>query len=329
METDTLNNSATVGTLSLRVSVTDLCQNRCLYCSPPEGVKLFPRWRVLRHEQILRFVQIIKKHFRLEKLRITGGEPLVRSGILDFIRMLADEGVEDMAMTSNGLGLAEHASELARAGLKRITVSLDSIDAGTYRKITRGGDVRAVLAGIEAADQVNLTPIKINATLLRGINDSEAGDLVEFAISRGFRLRFIELMPIGEGVREFKRWFVSSQEILDRLGQEFEIEALPRKVGSTSREFTVKTPGGQRGIIGVISSASQPFCADCNRLRLTATGELIGCLANGFGQSVFPLLATAEPVDEAKVISRVRAVMRQKRSDRGFSSGRNMVKVGG
>ena len=329
METDTLNSSATVVPVSLRVSVTDLCQNRCLYCTPPEGVELFPRWRVLRYEQILRFVQIIKKHFGLQKLRITGGEPLVRSGILDFIRMLADEEVEDLAMTTNGLALAEYASELGRAGLKRITVSLDSIAVETYRRITRGGDVRAVLAGIEAATGANLTPIKINATLLRGINDSEAGDLIEFAISRGVRLRFIELMPIGEAAKQFNHWFVSSQEVLDRLGQKFEIEALPRKVGSTSREFSVSTPSGQKGIIGVISSASQPFCADCKRLRLTATGELIGCLANGFGQSVFPLLATAGPVDEDQVTARVRAVMSQKRSDRGFSSGRNMVKVGG
>lgn len=329
METDTLNSSATVVPISLRVSVTDLCQNRCLYCTPPEGVKLFPRWRVLRYEQILRFVQIIKKHFGLQKLRITGGEPLVRSGILDFVRMLANEGIEDIAMTTNGLALAEHALELARAGLKRVTVSLDSIAVETYRRISRGGDVRAVLAGIEAAAQGNLAPIKLNATLLRGINDNEAVDLVEFAISRGFRLRFIELMPIGEGAKEFNRWFVSSQEVLDRLGQESEIKALPRKVGSTSREFSVKTSAGQVGIIGVISSASQPFCADCNRLRLTATGELIGCLANGLGQSIFPLLATAGAVDEAQVVRRVRAVMSHKRSDRGFSSRRNMVKVGG
>ena len=329
METDTLNSSATVAGVSLRVSVTDLCQNRCLYCTPPEGVKLFPRWRVLRYEQILRFVQIIKKHFGLRKVRITGGEPLVRSDILDFVRMLANEGIEDIAMTTNGLGLAEHASALDRAGLKRVTVSLNSITAQTYRQITRGGDVRAVLAGIEAAAGAKLEPIKLNATLLRGINDNEAVELVEFAISRGFRLRFIELMPIGEAAKEFDRWFVSSQEVLDRLGQESEIKALPRTAGSTSREFSVKTSSGLTGIIGVISSTSQPFCADCNRLRLTATGELIGCLANGLGESVFPLLSTAEAVDEAQVIARVRAVMSQKRSDHGFSSGRNMVKVGG
>ena len=329
MQANVLGNSPRLGPVCLRISVTDLCQYRCLYCIPPQGVNLFPRSRVLRYEQIVKFLCLIRKHLGLTKVRITGGEPLVRSNIIEFVRMLAQKGVQDLAMTTNGRLLAEFAPKLRQAGLQRITVSLDSLNPETYRQITRGGDVHNILEGIKAAAAAELTPIKLNATLLRGINDSEVPALASFAIEQGLTLRFIELMPIGHAAKEFDRWFVSSQEVLEKLGKEFQLSPLPRRNGSSSREFSVRTTTGRTGTIGVISSSSQPFCDDCNRLRLTATGELIGCLAKGTSQGILPLLQARGPLDEAQILRHVHAVMAQKRTGPGFSSNRNMVKVGG
>lgn len=329
MATAGLNNPPSLGPVSLRISVTDLCQYRCLYCTPPEGVQLFPHWRILRYEEMLAFVRIINKHLGLSKVHLTGGEPLVRADILDFVGMLAQEGIEDLALTTNGKLLAELASRLHRAGLTRITVSLDSLNAETYRQITRGGDLQAALDGIEAAGRAGLAPLKLNTTVLRGINDSEITALAGFAVERGLTLRFIELMPLGYVAENFQRWFFSSQEVLETLEQEFEVQTLPRGASSSSREYSIKDSAGRSGTIGVISSTSQPFCGDCNRLRLTATGDLIGCLAKGRADSILSLLRTEGSIDEAQILRSVQTAMRHKRKGTDFSSDRNMVKVGG
>ncbi len=329
MATAGLNKSGSDGAVSLRISVTDLCQYRCLYCTPPEGVQLFSRWRILRYEEMLAFVRIVKKHLGLAKVRITGGEPLVRADVVDFVGMLAKEGIEDLALTTNGRLLAKLAPELCRAGLKRVTVSLDSLSAETYGQITRGGDLQAALDGIEAAQRVGLSPVRVNTTVLRGINDSEIVPLAGFAIEHGLTLRFIELMPLGYVAQNFQRWFFSSQEVLEALGREFEVQALLRGGGSSSREYSIRDSAGRGGTIGVISSTSQPFCCDCNRLRLTATGELIGCLAKGEGDTVLPLLRTEGAINEAQILRHAQEAMQQKRRGTDFSSDRNMVKVGG
>ena len=317
------------GPLTLRVSVTDRCQLRCLYCTPAEGVALFAHEQILRHEEIVEVVRVLARHFGLTKVRITGGEPLVRRGVADLVAMLAAEPAGELAMTTNGLRLPELAGELKRAGLTRINISLDSLDAATYRTLTRGGELSGALAGIDAAVAAGLTPVKLNATLLRGVNDSEAEALTEFALGRGLTMRFIELMPIGEARARFDEWFVPAREVIERLARLFELTELPRRPGSASREFHLAAPDGRTGAVGVISSFSQPFCGDCARLRLTATGELIGCLAKSEGLPVTPLLRRPGGPDGPAIAAAARAVLATKRTGCGFWNDRNMVKVGG
>jgi len=319
--------------VSLRVSVTDRCPYRCLYCMPAGGLPLFTHADILRYEEIIRVVRALKDLVGLTKVHVTGGEPLARRNVVDLVAMLATEGVEDLAMTTNGALLAEMAAGLKAAGLHRINVSLDSLDAETFRRITRGGELARTLAGIEAAAACGLAPVKLNATLLRGINDAEVVALTKFAIAHGMTMRFIELMPIGEAAGRFDEWFVPSQETLDRLGEEFTLAPLPRRPGSSSRDCRLAPATGETGVVGLISPTSQPFCSDCRRLRLTATGELIGCLARDGTESIVPILRSDPPLDDRRfaqeVLDKVRAAMRHKRRAADFSSVRNMGKVGG
>jgi len=317
------------GPLALRVSVTDRCQCRCVYCTPVEGVKLFAHEQILRHEEIVAVVRVLGRHFGLSKVRVTGGEPLVRRGVVDLVALLAAEAVGELAMTTNGFRLPELAGALKRAGLQRVNISIDSLDAACYRELTRGGDLSAALAGIDAAVAAGLSPVKLNATLLRGVNDSEAAALAEFAMARGLTMRFIELMPIGEARGRFDEWFVPARETLDRLRERFELTALPRRGGSASREFRIAARDGRTGTVGVISSASEPFCDDCARLRLTATGELIGCLARREGVPIAPLLRRDGGPDEPAIAAAARAVLAAKRTTCDFRNDRNMVQVGG
>lgn len=318
-----------VGPLSLRVSVTDRCPFRCLYCTPADGVPLFAHADILRYEEIAAFVRVLERHAGLTKVHVTGGEPLARRDIRHCVAMLAAEGVDDLALTTNGEALPELAAALREAGLRRVNVSLDSLDEATFARITRGGELGKVLAGIDAAVAAGLHPVKLNATLLRGLNDQEAPALADFAIGRGLTLRFIELMPVGEAADRFDQWFVPAAEVLTGLGRRFDLEPLPRRAGSSSRNYRVRAPDGRTGTIGVICPTSDPFCADCNRLRLTARGELIGCLARRDGFDILPLLRTDGPVDAEAVMAAVGRALRCKRDDATFQHRPNMAQIGG
>ena len=333
MEIDPVIPPDAAGPVSLRVSVTDRCPYRCLYCMPAGGLPLFTHADILRYEEIGRVVRALKDLVGLTKVHVTGGEPLARRNVVDLVAMLAAEGVEDLAMTTNGALLAEMAAGLKAAGLHRINVSLDSLNAETFRRITRGGELAQTLAGIEAAAACGLAPVKLNATLLRGINDAEVVALTKFAIGRGMTMRFIELMPIGEADAMSDEWFVPSQETLDRLGEEFTVTPLPRRPGSSSTEYRLAAATGETGVVGLISPTSRPFCGDCRRLRLTATGELIGCLARDGAESIVPIVRSDPPLDDRRfaqqVLDKAQAAMGRKRRRSGFTSARNMGKVGG
>lgn len=315
--------------ISLRISVTDRCQLRCRYCMPPEGIAKRGHDEILRFEQIVRFVRILKSHFGLAKVHLTGGEPLVRPGIVDLIAMLADEGIDDLALTTNGQALADLAAELKDAGLRRVNVSLDTLRADRYTALTRGGELDRTLQGIEAARHCGLTPIKFNVAVLKGINDDELVDLAEFGMKVGSPVRFLEIMPIGAACPHHDEWFVSSDQVRQTLAAAFELRAIPGKSGSSTRYYSVRNDGRADGTIGFISSRTEPFCRGCLRLRLTSTGELIGCLARGEGPAIGPLLRDETVGSDDELVRAVREAITLKRTDRHFTTTKSMGSIGG
>ncbi len=262
----------------LRVSVGDRCDLRCIYCRSASP-RLDPKGEVLSFEELVEVVRVASE-FGVRRVRLTGGEPLLRRDIARLVGLLRERcDLDDLSLTTNGTRLARMARELARAGLDRVNVSLDTLRPERFRAITRGGDLAAVLAGIERAAEAGLTPVKINAVVMRGVNDDEVPDLARFALERGFILRFIELMPVGEAVRDgfWKRAFVGAGEIRALLSREFPlVPDTGAEGGGPARYFRAE---GLPGVVGFITAISRPFCAECNRLRVTATGELRPCLA--------------------------------------------------
>lgn len=314
--------------LSLRLSVTARCQLRCLYCVPP-GADGRPPTTVLSITEILRFVRAVRAAFSLTKIHITGGEPLIRADILDLIERLADEGIEGLALTSNGQRLAPMARDLKRAGLRRVNVSLDSIQQSTYRRITRGGDLHGVLRGLEAARECGLDPVKLNTVVLKGINEAETVDIARFALDAGCQARFLELMPIGCARSMFDRLFVSAREVRSRLATVFTFVPLPYEAGASSRNFLVQDAKGRAGVVGFIASETAPFCRGCSRLRLTSDGRLLWCLASGRGASVKALLRGSGAGAEEALARTVREGMAAKCARGAFDNAEGMVAVGG
>ena len=315
--------------VSLRVSVTDRCDLRCTYCLPPDGAPLATHDDVLRLEEIVAFVGIAERRFGLTKVHLTGGEPLVRRGIVDLVRMLADAGAADLAMTTNGLRLREMALALRQAGLRRVNVSLDTLDAETFRTLTRGGDLALVLDGIAAAGLVGLDPIKFNTVVLRRTNDHEVVSIARFALDRGCAVRFLELMPIGVAQGGYRERFVSSAEVRAQVASAFELRSLPPVPGGSSRDYRAVDADGREGVVGFISPCTEPFCASCRRLRLTATGRLLGCLARAEGPQVRSLLRDGAPDAEDRLVEAIEEALRLKRYDRRFDEQRLMGRVGG
>lgn len=257
----------------LRISITDLCNLRCKYCIPEKGVSLKQHDDILSFEEIERIVREAAG-LGVTKIRITGGEPLVRRGIADLIRMVAAvPGIRDIGLTTNGILLAPMAAQLKEAGLHRVNISLDSLDPDKYREITRGGDLKQVMAGIQAAREVGLTPIKINAVLIGGFNDSEIEAFVELTRKEPVDIRFIELMPIGEASTWSSEHFISNDTVLKRVPA-----LVPEAVRDEKSPARYYTLPGALGRVGLINPISSHFCASCNRLRLTADGKLKPCL---------------------------------------------------
>jgi len=263
----------------LRVSVTDRCNLRCLYCMPEEGVALQPHEAILRYEEIARLVSVAAR-LGVSKVRITGGEPLVRPGVVELVRRLASiPGISDLAMTTNGVLLAQNARDLAEAGLQRVNVSLDTLRPDRFARLARRDHLAQVLAGLDAAEQAGLTPVKVNTVVIRGLNDDEVVSFARLTLARGWHVRYIEVMPLGEGEHWSEGGFVSALEIKERVEEQLgPLAALPHRSGSPARDWRLP---GATGTLGFITPVTEHFCGECNRLRLTADGRLISCLLRG------------------------------------------------
>ncbi|MFW6229417.1 MAG: GTP 3',8-cyclase MoaA [Halanaerobium sp.] len=257
----------------LRISITDRCNLRCRYCMPADGVENKSHQEILSYEDILKIVKFGKK-LGIKKVRITGGEPLVRLGVEDFIAALNRLDLEDISMTSNAVLLSKKAVRLKKAGLDRINISLDTLDSEKFKKITRRDNLTDVLQGIKAALKAGLDPVKLNVVLMKGLNDDELFDFVELSRKQKLNVRFIEYMPLG-GEAEAEK-FVSSREIKDLISQKFNLLPAVAKGNGPANYFKLE---GAEGTIGFISALSEHFCSSCNRLRLTADGRFKPCLA--------------------------------------------------
>lgn len=265
----------------LRISVTDRCNFRCNYCMPAEifneKYQFLSRERILSYEEIHRITRLIVQMGAV-KLRLTGGEPLVRQDLDHLVRQLKTiDDAHDIAMTTNGVLLPKHAARLKEAGLERVTVSLDSLDDGVFRQMNGNkAGVDEVLAGIEAAERVGLTPIKINCVVQRGVNDHTIVDLAKWCKDKGYILRFIEYMDVGN----MNGWRMddvfSARDIVERIHDALPLEKLPRNYASeTALRFRYQDGGGE---LGIIASVTLPFCGDCSRLRLSPEGKIYTCL---------------------------------------------------
>jgi len=256
----------------LRVSATDRCNLRCLYCMPPEGVPQIPHSEVLSYEEIRTVVQA-GAELGINKIRLTGGEPLVRAELPELIKMLSQiEGIRELSLTTNGTLLKKYALELKQAGLSRVNVSLDTLKTDRFQYITRLGRLKDVLEGIEAAEEAGFKPVKINTVVMRGVNDDELLDFARMTCDTGWHVRFIELMPF-KGVAQF----VPSVELRQRISLLGELEPCPSVTGNGPARYYRLT--GARGTVGFISPLSElSFCSHCNRIRLTPDGKLRPCL---------------------------------------------------
>ena len=264
----------------LRVSLTDRCNLRCQYCMPAEGLDWLRRDEVLTNEEIIRLIRIGVSRLGITTVRLTGGEPLLRQDLEWLIAAIADlDPAPRIAMTTNGIGLAKRAHRLAAAGLDRVNISLDTLDPQTFKAITRRPRLDDVLAGVEAAVSAGLSPVKINAVLLRGVNDHEAYPLLKWAMSVGVQLRFIEQMPLDAQHSWKRSEMVTADEIRERLSEHVtlvEDDGDRERRGSAPAElFRV---AGTDHAVGIIASVSKPFCGACDRVRLTADGQLRNCL---------------------------------------------------
>lgn len=269
----------------LRVSLTDRCNLRCTYCMPADGLEWLPTADALTDDELLRLITIAVRDLGVTELRFTGGEPLLRRGLEGIVARTAElrttEGrPPSISLTTNGLGLAHRAAGLAAAGLTRVNVSLDSLDPERYARLTRRDRLPDVIAGLAAARAAGLAPIKLNAVMMRGVNDDEPVSLVRWALAEGYRLRFIEQMPLGPHGSWERSGMVTAAEILARLGSVFDLEpeAAARRGSAPAELWTVREDGRAVGTVGVIASVTHPFCGDCDRVRLTADGQMRDCL---------------------------------------------------
>ena len=281
----------------LRLSVTDRCNMRCRYCMPEDGVDKLAHQEILSYEELDRIARAAVA-IGIEKIRVTGGEPLVRRGIVPFLAGLASiPGLRQLVLTSNGLLLEEMAADLRSAGILRLNVSLDSLDPARFCQITRTGDLERVLAGIAAADRVGF-PVKINMVVMRGVNDAEIDAIASLALDRPYTVRFIEYMPSSREDR-WQSLVVPGQEILTRLAAKFPLQPVPRhELAGPAREYRIP---GAAGTLGIITPVTGHFCGDCNRIRVTSTGRAKSCLFSGDDLDLKPFLGVddAAPLEDA------------------------------
>jgi cyclic pyranopterin phosphate synthase len=268
----------------LRISVTDRCNFRCSYCMPLDEYEWIDKKEILTFEEIARLARLFVG-LGVEKIRLTGGEPLVRQDLRVLIeKVSALEGLQDLCLTTNGALLAERIGALKQAGLRRINVSIDTLEPEKFKRMTKRGDLSKVLEGIFAAKNTGLTPIKLNAVVERGVNDDDILPLVEFSRQHGFAMRFIEYMDVGNSNNWTSEKLVPKKEIIEKIHSRYPLREVGRHQGSAPSVDYEFVDGG--GDIGVIASVTEPFCSSCTRIRVTADGKIVTCLFSQLGHDV-------------------------------------------
>jgi cyclic pyranopterin phosphate synthase len=314
----------------LRVSITDRCNFRCVYCRSADPENYRDHDEILSWPELDRLAHVFL-HLGIRKIRITGGEPLVRDGVEDYIARLHTLGVEDLSMTTNGHLLAERCDRLIAAGLRRINISLDSLDPARFERITRTKSFKTVMDGIDAAQKSRLSPAKVNAVLVRGLNDDEVESFAEFARDRDVIMRFIEFMPLDADRHWTRDLVVPAAEIYARIHARWPLVQIPHERSETARKY--RFADGASGEIGLIAPVTQPFCGHCSRIRLTADGKLRTCLFSKDDHDLRSMLR--EGASDEDLIAHITSIVMEKEeghhiNEPGFiPPSRTMVFIGG
>lgn len=314
----------------LRVSLTDRCNLRCVYCMPEGGIDFRPPASLLQDDELIQLVEIAAE-LGVQKIRLTGGEPTVRPGIVGLVRRIAAiPGINDIALTTNAILLEMLARPLADAGLNRVNVSLDTLNPEKFRRITRGGHVDRVIAGIAAAEAVGLCPVKLNAVVVRGFNEDDVVSLAALTIDRPWAVRFIEVMPFGTVADVANAGIVTSEETLARIEAALgPLTPVDLSGESPARTYRLR---GAAGELGVISPVSEPFCAKCGRIRLTADGRLRLCLLRDDEEDLLTPLRAGATREEMKARFRAAAFRRpfgHALAEKLYPKERVMIQIGG
>lgn len=303
----------------LRISVTDRCNLRCVYCMPAEGVTPFHHDDVLSYEEIIRVVRVAAG-LGVRKVRLTGGEPLTRKNIAFLVAGIKNiSGIEDLSLTTNGVLLAQQAAELAAAGLDRVNVSIDSFRPERFREITRGGNLEAVLQGLDEARKAGLSPIKINMVPVRDINDDEIEAFAKMTLDSDCHVRFIEFMPAGSGCLWGPEKYISTDEMKERIRQLAPLLPIRIRRNGPSKYYRLE---GARGVIGFISALTHHFCSECNRLRLTSEGKLRPCLFSETEIDLRSALRSGAPDEELARLLRLSIEIKPKEHNLQETGGR-------
>ncbi len=316
--------------VDLRISITDRCNYRCVYCRSADPENYRAHDEILSWPELERLARIFVS-LGIRKIRVTGGEPLVREGVEDFIAHLRDMGVADLSMTTNGHLLAERCERLIGAGLKRINVSLDSLDPVKFEKIVRVRSYEKVMHGIDVAQKSRLAPVKVNAVLVRGLNDDEVEAFAVFARERGVVMRFIEFMPLDADRHWSRNQVVPAAEVLGRIHAQWPLEQIPHEQSETARKY--RFADGAPGEIGLIAPVTQAFCGHCSRIRLTADGKLRTCLFSKDDHDMREMLRGSATDEE--IVEWIKSVVMEKEeghhiNEPGFvPPSRTMVFIGG
>ncbi|MCS7235313.1 MAG: GTP 3',8-cyclase MoaA [Armatimonadota bacterium] len=314
----------------LRISLTDRCNLRCVYCMPEHGIAFRPPAELLQDHEVLLLTRIAAE-LGVSKVRLTGGEPTVRPGLVELVRGIAAiPGIRDVALTTNGVRLKELAGPLAQAGLRRVNVSLDTLDPEQFRRITRGGRLQDVLDGIRAAEEAGLRPVKLNTVVVRGFNEDAVVPLASLTLQRPWEVRFIEVMPFGEVADFAQGSVVRTEETLRRVEEAFgRLEPLDLSGEEPARTYRIR---GAVGTVGFISPISEPFCARCGRLRLTADGKLRLCLLRDEEEDLLTPLRRGASYEELREVFRAAAYRRpfgHALAEQRIPHKRVMIQIGG
>ena len=295
----------------LRLSLTDRCNLRCTYCMPAEGLDWLPKPELLTDDELVRLAGVFAS-MGVTTVRLTGGEPLLRRGLPGLIARLSGLGLS-LSLTTNGLGLERQAQALREAGLARVNVSLDTLQPERFLELTRRDRFSDVLAGLAAAKRAGLEPVKVNTVLMRGVNDDEAPALLRWALDEGYALRFIEQMPLDPQHDWDRATMVDADAILEQLGRHYTLTPVKSRGSAPAEQFLVD---GGPAVVGVVGSVSRPFCASCDRLRLTADGQVRNCLfARDESDLRTPLRAGA---DDDELAGRLRIAVAGKKAGHGI-----------